>query len=80
MMLSIRPDEMQKLERDWMTASGVPSALLMEHAAMAVCDSLDSLLSDKGHVLFLCGPGNNGGDGYAAARIWQSRGGSSAVL
>ena len=80
MLLSIRPEEMQKLERDWMRGSGVPSALLMEHAAMAVCDALAELVPAGARVLFLCGPGSNGGDGYAAARIWKRRGGRSVIL
>lgn len=80
MRLTIGPKEMKELEGQWMNETGVPSALLMEHAAMAVCDSLERLCGPKGSVLFLCGPGNNGGDGYAAARIWKQRGGFSDIL
>ena len=61
---------------------GVPSLLLMEHAAMAVVDELEKALggSCKGkQVLFLCGTGNNGGDGFAAARLFARRGGRAAV-
>lgn len=79
MLYTITPDEMKALEQDWMAARHVPGALLMEHAAMGVCDALAELCPG-GRVLFLCGPGNNGGDGYAAARIWQARGGTSTVL
>ncbi len=61
---------------------GVPSLLLMEHAAMAVVDELEKALGGncKGkRVLFLCGTGNNGGDGFAAARLFAGRGGRAAV-
>ena len=61
---------------------GVPSLLLMEHAAMAVVDELEKALGGncKGkRVLFLCGTGNNGGDGFAAARLFARRGGRAAV-
>ena len=80
MRMTISPRDMQALEQQWMRDAGVPSALLMEHAAMAVCDALSRLCTPGGTVLFLCGPGNNGGDGFAAARIWQSRGGRSRIL
>jgi hydroxyethylthiazole kinase-like uncharacterized protein yjeF len=46
---------------------GLPSPVLMEHAAHGVADAI---LSRYGRVRFgvLCGPGNNGGDGWAVAR------------
>lgn len=80
MWTTITPAAMKALEADYMQRTGVPSALLMEHAAMAVCDALARHVPPRGTVLFLCGPGNNGGDGWAAARIWQQRGGRSAVI
>ena len=61
---------------------GVPSLLLMEHAASAVVDEMASALGGtcKGKkVLFLCGTGNNGGDGLAAARLFLMRGGQPWV-
>ena len=61
---------------------GVPSILLMEHAAMAVVDELEKALGGTcagKRVLFLCGTGNNGGDGLAAARLFVQRGGKPTV-
>ena len=61
---------------------GVPSLLLMEHAALAVTDELQKALGGdcRGkRVLFLCGTGNNGGDGLAAARLFLMRGGQPTV-
>ena len=61
---------------------GVSGLLLMEHAAMAVVDELENALGGdcRGKdVLFLCGTGNNGGDGLAAARLFRMRGGCSTV-
>src|SRR4051812_46987911 len=52
---------------------GVPSATLMERAGRAVADAAARHpLSTP--ILILCGTGNNGGDGFVAARVLQQRG------
>jgi NAD(P)H-hydrate epimerase len=55
---------------------GVPSIVLMENAARHVTDvALDGLESiESPKVLVVCGPGNNGGDGLAAARHLHNAG------
>lgn len=75
MMYTITPARMQELERESMARRGMPSLLLMEHAALAVVRALEGLVAPGAQVLFVCGPGNNGGDGCAAARLWAQRGG-----
>ena len=52
----------------------VPGILLMEAAARKVCKKLKSLCSKDDDILFLCGSGGNGGDGFAAARMMKSAG------
>lgn len=49
---------------------GIPSRVLMERAAAALvrCLTRRTDLFPEGRVLVLCGSGNNGGDGFAAAR------------
>ena len=60
---------------------GVPSAVLMERAALAAADEVLSLRGDSdGAVLILCGSGNNGGDGFACARILHMKGVPVTVL
>ena len=79
MKFTITPSEMKALETRFMAENHVPGALLMEHAAMGICDAI-ARYTDKGTAVFLCGPGNNGGDGYAAARLWAARGGKSHII
>lgn len=50
-----------------MAQTGTPGILLMEMAAQAVVEAVRRHAMRGSTVLFLCGPGNNGGDGYAAA-------------
>lgn len=48
---------------------GLPGAVLMENAATALAHVADAMLRvTGGGALILCGPGNNGGDGFALAR------------
>ena len=59
-------------EADRLTiAAGKPGAKLMEAAGRAVADRAAHLIRRRGGVKIevLCGPGNNGGDGYVAAHV-----------
>ncbi len=53
---------------------GVPSSRLMENAAQALVEELLLSYPDATEVAVVCGPGNNGGDGLAAARLLGQRG------
>lgn len=52
---------------------GVPSLVLMENAARQIAGFIMEHYPN-GQIVFVCGPGNNGADGLAAARLLRNRG------
>ncbi|OUJ01259.1 hypothetical protein HK14_10215 [Acetobacter cibinongensis] len=65
------PEEMGRI--DQMAAQSVSVSVLMEAAGRAVARALRQHFRPC-RVLVLCGPGNNGGDGYVAARYLDQAG------
>lgn len=61
-------------------AMGVPSLTLMENAGRAVADEAMKMVDRGARIVVLCGPGNNGGDGFVAARYLKERGYDVAVF
>ena len=60
-----------KLEKTAKETFAVPPFLMMENAARAMADEITNHYSINDTVLIICGKGNNGGDGYALARLLQ---------
>jgi NAD(P)H-hydrate epimerase len=68
--------QMREVDRLTTERYGIPGLQLMENAAIAVVDSIEKRLGglEGKRGLVICGKGNNGGDGAAAARHFQLRG------
>ncbi|MBQ9942412.1 MAG: NAD(P)H-hydrate epimerase, partial [Christensenellaceae bacterium] len=70
----IAPEDMLSCEKKFFAESGVPSISVMETAAAALADAALSRFPDAKKIFIACGPGGNGGDGYACARLLQNAG------
>jgi hydroxyethylthiazole kinase-like uncharacterized protein yjeF len=71
-------DEVTAADRAAIDA-GTPSLALMERAGAAVAGAIAARFSPR-ETLVLCGPGNNGGDGYVTARLLKEHGWNVRVL
>jgi hydroxyethylthiazole kinase-like uncharacterized protein yjeF len=77
MLPVLTPEEAHRLDAGW----AGPVTVLMERAGMAVAVEAARLGAGYGRqVLVLAGPGNNGGDGYVAARHLRTRGADVKVF
>lgn len=70
------PNGSQMREGDLYTIEhiGIPSMVLMERAALETVRIMEQEHVDFSSTLIVCGSGNNGGDGFAIARLLNERG------
>jgi len=75
-MLLVTAEEMRRLDRATIEGGHATGEILMERAGAGVVEALERrygpILGLR--VLVLCGTGNNGGDGFVAARHLRGRG------
>jgi hydroxyethylthiazole kinase-like uncharacterized protein yjeF len=67
-MKIVSATEMREIDRITSERFGVPSLTLMENAGTAVADYVISFYPEAKRITVICGKGNNGGDGFVAAR------------
>ena len=69
MKIVLTADEMKQADSRMIHEIGVPSLVLMERAALQCVETMHNENCDFSHTLVVCGSGNNGGDGFAIARM-----------
>ena len=76
------PDGEQMKAADTYTIQeiGVPSVVLMERAALKIVETMEQEQINTECTLIVCGSGNNGGDGFAVARLLLEKGKHVEVL
>lgn len=67
-------DEMKYYDQQTIEEKKIPSMVLMERAALAVVEVMEERDLKKDKILVVCGSGNNGGDGFAIARLLYLKG------
>ena len=72
--------EMAALDQGAIQGLGLPGAVLMETAGRALAYSVARLQPSARRILVVCGPGNNGGDGFVAARTLLALGREATCL
>ncbi len=80
MLSLISPAAMRDMERRYFAETGTPSVDLMERAAAALAEAVLRRYGAGRRVFVACGPGGNGGDGYACARLLARAGCACALF
>lgn len=78
-MRALSSEESRRVEQDAVAQTGVGLGEMMEAAGTALAEEV-ALRAPEGAIVVLCGPGNNGGDGWVAARVLNRAGRDVRVL
>ncbi|PRD41346.1 bifunctional ADP-dependent NAD(P)H-hydrate dehydratase/NAD(P)H-hydrate epimerase [Phyllobacterium phragmitis] len=70
----LTPREMGEADRLAIAAGPYDGYALMRNAGVSIVGALLERFPDAGRIAVLCGPGNNGGDGYVAAKLLSETG------
>jgi NAD(P)H-hydrate epimerase len=63
-----------EIDRKAIRQAGIPADVLMENAGRRVAEAVMTAVSPVKTGVILCGPGNNGGDGFVCARLLNQAG------
>ena len=76
MMKAATAAQMREIDRRAIEEYGIPGLVLMENAGRGAAELIDERYGDESAkgVVVLCGPGNNGGDGFVIARHLHNQG------
>ena len=72
--------QMSQADRFTIQETGIPSLVLMERAALKTVEMMHTRGIDTSRPLIVCGSGNNGGDGFAIARLLAEEGAAPRIL
>ena len=76
----VTAEQMRLHERHIMEEIGIDDVILMERAACFAAKVIREYVYKDERILIVCGPGNNGADGFAVARILTERGYVTDIL
>ena len=79
-MKLVTAESMMNADRTMAESFDYPTLLLMEHAAEALFSEMEKRGLHKKKIAVVCGKGNNGGDGYALARMLFEHGSDVKII
>lgn len=72
-------EQMRRVDAVAIEELGLPGLILMEHASLALREACRELATEDAPVCVLVGPGNNGGDGLALARLLHTENSARSI-
>lgn len=68
-MMVLKASDVRELDKETIQG-GISSKALMKQAALSLAERMREVMKEQGNrICIVCGPGNNGGDGFALAEI-----------